>query len=68
MNDRADVGLVDAHAERIGGDDERHRAGHEGVLRLGSVLRALAAVVGRAAMPSARNSARSASTWRTVAA
>ena len=47
MDDRADVGLVDAHAKRIGGDDDRHRAGHEGVLGLGPVLRALTAMVGR---------------------
>ena len=47
MDDGADVGLVDAHAKRIGGDDDRHGAGHEGILSLGSVLCALAAVVGR---------------------
>ena len=47
MDDRANVGFVDAHAERIGGNDDRHRAGHEGILGLGSVLCTLTAMVGR---------------------
>ena len=33
--DRPHVGLVDAHPERVGGDDDRRLAGHEAPLRLG---------------------------------
>ena len=47
VNDRADIRLVDAHAKGIRGDDDWHRPGHEGVLCRGSILRALAAVIGR---------------------
>ena len=38
MDDRSNVGLVDAHAKCIGGNDDRHSASHEGVLGLGSVV------------------------------
>ena len=43
--DGAHVGLVDAHAERVGGDDDRRLAGHEAPLRLGARLAGQAGVV-----------------------
>ena len=38
MGDEADVGLVDAHAEGVGGDDDRHPPFDEGILNGGALL------------------------------
>ena len=45
VDDRADVGLVDAHAEGVGGDDDLGLAAHEPVLGLGPLLAGQARVV-----------------------
>ncbi len=45
MADRPHVGLVDAHAERVRGDDDRRLAGHEALLRLGACVAWQAGVV-----------------------
>ena len=44
--DRAHVGLVDAHPERVGGDHDVGLAAHERVLRAGAGIRGHAGVVG----------------------
>ena len=44
--DRAHVGLVDAHPEGVGGDDDVRLAAHERVLRAGALVGAEARVVG----------------------
>ena len=46
MGHRPDVGLVDAHAERVGGDDDLDLAIHEAPLRLGAGVAGQAGVVG----------------------
>ena len=45
--DRAHVGLVDAHAERVGGHDDPRVARHEAALRLGPRVARHAGVVGQ---------------------
>jgi hypothetical protein len=47
VRDRADVGLVDAHAERVGGHDHRRAAVHERGLACAPRLRGHAGVVGQ---------------------
>jgi len=47
MHDEADVGLVDAHAEGVGGDHHARAARHERFLRLGALARTELAVVKR---------------------
>ena len=38
MDDRADIGFVDAHPERVGRDDDLRRAVHEPLLRGGALI------------------------------
>ena len=58
VGDRAHVGLVDAHAERVGGHHHLDLAGHEAPLGVGALLAPEARVVGehlgRPARPPAR--------------
>ena len=65
VDDEADVGLVDAHAEGVGGGDDLDPAAHEGLLGLAAVVGQQAGVIDRrpplrsaAAMISATSSVR----------
>src|SRR3989442_7792163 len=45
VNNEADIAFVDTHAERIGGNDRLHSAGHEAVLSAGPFTLAHPAVI-----------------------